>query len=66
MSLATDLEAVKEKVESVLEGVKNAEPTVAELLFAAVEKVFLDAGYTAPVVEPETPAETEIPTEPQV
>jgi hypothetical protein len=48
MSLASDLEAVKEKVESVLEGVKNAEPTVAELLFATVEKVFLDAGYTAP------------------
>jgi hypothetical protein len=57
MSLATDLEAVKEKVEAVLEGVKNAEPTVAEVLFAAVEKVFLDAGYTAPATpEVTTPA----------
>ena len=50
MSVVNDLEELKTKVESVLEGVKTAEPTLAELLFKAVEQVFLDAGYTAPVV----------------
>ena len=56
MSLTNDLEELKTKVESVLEGVKTAEPTLAELLFKAVEQVFLDAGYTAPVTpDVETP-----------
>jgi hypothetical protein len=58
MSFTSDLEEVKSKVESVLEGVKNAEPTLAELVFKAVEQVFLDAGYTAPAVTEATDVET--------
>jgi len=53
MSLTNDLEELKTKVESVLEGVRAAEPTLAELVFKAVEQVFLDAGYTAPVTTPD-------------
>lgn len=61
MSFVDDLEEVKAKVESVLEGAKNAEPTLAELVFKAVEQVFLDAGYTAPATPEVTPpAESQV------
>jgi glucosamine 6-phosphate synthetase-like amidotransferase/phosphosugar isomerase protein len=63
MSLANDLEEVKEKVESVLEGVKSAEPTLAEELFKVVEEFFLGKGYTAPTTS-EAPAEPETPVDP--
>jgi hypothetical protein len=60
MSLQTDLEDVVQKVESVLEGVKSAEPSLAEQVFAAVEQVFLNAGYTAPApAEPAAPVEAQ-------
>jgi hypothetical protein len=55
MSFTSDLEEVKAKIESVLEGAKNAEPSLAELVFRAVEQVFLDAGYTAPTTPEVTP-----------
>lgn len=59
MSLANDLEELKSKVESVLEGVKNTEPTIAQLVFKAVEQVFLDAGYTAPTTPEASTSSTE-------
>jgi hypothetical protein len=53
MSVSQDLKDALAKVEEVVSGLENADPTLAEKVFAAVEQVFLDAGYTAPAAPAE-------------
>lgn len=52
-----DLEDAVSKITDLVSGLKNAEPSLAEKLFAAVEQVFLDAGYVAPTTPEAPPAE---------